>query len=187
MEKGYQVDNDFLNSDVCGVASQYAIYKHAYFRDESVIKNPNTNAGTAFYGDTFTESILGFLTPHVSNIVGKDLVPTYSYLRNWMSGEQLTKNIEDNNSDYACRIVLGQEYKGLEDYTWGIFINGEYIEQTVGGIVIYDSKLERYKEPLVATQGSYQIEMSAFFVENTDEKKAYKFDGRKSLGMRKII
>jgi len=186
MENGYHFDNDFLNSDVCGIATQYAAYKHAFFRHESTIKSTNSKSGTEFYGDTFAESILTFLTPHVEGIVGKKLLPQYSLLRNFQSGEQVSKKVENNNSDYTARIVLGQEYKGVdESYNWGVFIDGQYVEQNVGSLMVYDSDIEIYKEPMLASMGSYQIEMVAYWVEADSGKSHFKFDGRQSLGMRK--
>ena len=206
MENGYYYDNDFLSGDVCGIGAQYSIYKHSFYREEDALKNNNNSkSGTIFHNDAFTESVLSFLTPHVENIVGQKLAPTYSHLRNWMSGESERRKIQTNGADICGKIVLGYDYKGVDDsYVWGQFIDptpnplnpewasnnnkGDFVEQNVGGLLLFECEnYEHWKEPLLATEGSYQVEMVAYWVYDNGTKDHLKFDGRKTLGERKIV
>lgn len=180
------IDKGFLDEDLCGVGAQYALFKHSFFRDESVTKNVNTLSGTEFYADTLTESFLSFLTPHVEKLTGMSLVPSYSTLRNYFPGESLDKNTETNGCDITAKICLGYSYNGVsDDYKWGIFLDGQFVEQEVGDLIVYNNEVERWKEPLLSSQNSYCCEFTAYWNDANSDKPP--FDGRDSLGMRKII
>ena len=203
MEK-YYFEKGFLDEDLCGVATQYSIFKHLYYRNESVIKNSQTLSGTEFYADTFTESIMSFLTPHIEKITGMSLIPSYSTLRNYIPGENSPRKVETNGSDVAAKICLGYEYNGVSDeYKWGIWVDetpnpkkqeenwssnmndGTFLEQGIGDIFVYKNDIEHWKEPMLSSQNSYYCEMTAYWIDDNSDKIPY--DGRKAIGMRKLV
>lgn len=202
--ENYHFEKGFLDEDLCGVAAQYSIYKHLYYRNESVIKNAETMSGTEFYADTLTESIMTFLTPHIENITGMSLTPSYTTLRNYFPGEHSSRKVESNGTDVTAKICLGYEYNGVsEEYKWGIWVDenpnpknadgswesnmndGTFLEQGIGDLVVYKNDIENWKEPLLSSRNSYYCEMTAYWVDSNSDKVPY--DGRNAIGMRKVI
>ena len=70
----------FLTLDFCQFAEQYFITRFSSGKDIMYGESTSTRS-MSIYGDPFTDTILKLCTDHVSTLVQKTLLPTYTYVR----------------------------------------------------------------------------------------------------------
>jgi len=182
-----------LPIDVCNIATQYALYhrmQNPQMRVDPQI--PNTHS---VYGDPLMETLLQFSKPHMEKVTGLDLIPTYSYFRIYKPGDILARHKDRPSCEISTTITLGYHYTGgtAPGWVWPMSVgdsNGEigtkgnslHCEQ--GDCIIYRGcELEHWREPLVANNGSYHVQVFLHYINaNGPFANEHAYDGRKGLG-----
>jgi hypothetical protein len=79
------------------------------------------------------DTILEYLWQTIENIVGEQLIPTYSYARLYSNGDKLEKHVDRAACEISVTIQLGRSH----DYSWPIFMDGNEYSLNEGEGIIY--------------------------------------------------
>lgn len=117
------------------------------------------------YGTKLFDKLLEDVLPDVSKIVGKKLLPTYSYARLYKPNEELKNHVDRPACEYSISITLD-----FEGDTWPIYMgnadksNSTELKMNVGDAVIYrGTKKYHWREKY--TEGKWQIQVFLHYVD----------------------
>lgn len=152
------------------------------------IKNPSMNdvqVPTAFssYGDPMTETLLSRLQNIIEKNTQLDLLPTYSYYRNYRLGDVLHPHLDRPACEISATLCLGYSYDDSE-YAWPIFVDGIGYELKPGDIAIYRGiECTHWRNKFNPPNPlDYQIQTFLHYVDANGPYVDWKFDKRKGLG-----
>lgn len=129
-EKGYVSIRKFVDEDTCTVGDTLL---RQLFREGKLENDSQCPKSGSVYGDPLFDDLLERLTPHVSNIVGKDLVPTYSYARLYHPGEVLEAHTDRPACEYSVTLQLG-----VNGDPWPVIFDGKTLTlENAGDCVVY--------------------------------------------------
>jgi|TARA_R100001463_G_scaffold127290_1_gene185331 hypothetical protein len=186
--KDYIIVKQAISKEICDFLCNYAMLKgqacaslkehefiskydlrFGFFGDEQV-PNPNTYC---LYGDTAFDSLLLKLQPIIEREVKKELIPNYSFIRIYRSGDDLKKHKDRNSCEYSITLNLGGD-------RWPIFMGGDKCDMNQGDLVIYKGcDIEHWREPF---DGNICIQCFLHYNEKTEATAKNLFDGRVALG-----
>tara|TARA_B100000131_G_scaffold322296_1_gene375745 strand:- start:2297 stop:2884 length:588 start_codon:yes stop_codon:yes gene_type:complete len=148
---------------------------HVYSGDPQV---PNCHS---VYGDPAFDTVLAMSTGLIERVIGKKLIPQYSYSRIYKKGAILHKHTDRPECEYSVTLSLGGD-----DKNWPFWIkdsSGNDLEISLdpGDCLVYHgTKLEHWREEYTGTC-QYQIFMH--YVDADGEFKDRTFDDRPNLGL----
>ena len=143
---------------------------------------PNTPAS---YGDPATDGLLAHVKERIEGIVGRALLPTYSYLRLYKTGDDLRSHRDRPACEFSISLNIGQ----TPDTPWPIFVESEggwrEVRLKPGDALLYRGmelwhRRERYK-------GRQCLQVFLHFVDANGPHAGEKFDGRASLMLPKPV
>ena len=141
---------------------------------------PNSNC---IYGDTAFDVLMAMSTPEISRIVGKKLIPQYTYARIYKKGSILEKHSDRPECEYSVTLSLGGEFKE----NWPIWIkdyddNKHAVGLDQGDILVYHgTELEHWRDKF---EGEKQYQVFMHYVDADGKFNDRIFDGRSNLGLR---
>lgn len=130
--------------------------------------------------DIVYDTLLSKMTPVLSTIVNKKLVPTYAYCRYYEKGQKLKKHVDRESCEYSMTINLGN----ICDDLWPICFkdrkeNTVKIKMKPGEGVIYKGmELKHWRKKF---EGEHQIQLFLHYVDSEGPYKNFIFDGRPGL------
>lgn len=136
----------------------------------------------AIYGDPAFDMLMLMSLPMVEDIVGKKLLPTYTYARIYFNGADLLPHVDRDECEHSVSLSLGGDYNAL----WPLwFKNGdkepEYAAMGPGDAVIYQgNKVLHWRDPF---EGEIQFQVFMHYVEAEGEYKDKLFDTRPYIGL----
>jgi hypothetical protein len=120
-EKGFEVKQEFI-------PRFFAQYLRNYFdllrRNDQI---PNKGDGqvaksVGIYGDPAFDTLMLMCLPAVEEIVGKKLLPTYTYARIYFNGADLLPHTDRDECEHSVSLSLG----GISSALWPLwFKNGD--------------------------------------------------------------
>ena len=134
------------------------------------------------YGDPAFEMVMAMSTEDIGKIVGKNLIPQYTYARIYKNGSDLKIHSDRPECQYSVTLSLGGEY----EKPWPIWINdyagkSHEVPLDVGDIVVYHgTELEHWRDKY---EGNMQYQLFMHYVDSEGEFKDRVFDGRPNLGL----
>ena len=187
-EDKYILVNNFLNDELCNVASNYAMFKklNEFSTDTQV---PGTHS---VYADPLMESILLLMQPKIEEYTNKKLIPASSYYRVYLNGSILHDHIDRPACEISASITLGYNYHNKkDDYIWPlhVYVNGEkkYFRCDVGDALIYKgNELVHGRDLLNVGEDSHHIQVFLHYVDLDGPYTQYKFDNRECIGIRNL-
>jgi hypothetical protein len=136
------------------------------------------------YGDKITDLLLEKMQAKMEALVGKNLLPTYSFFRFYPKGSGLKPHRDRPSCEYSASLCLYSDYTNLSklepDYQWPMFCDGTPLNTRPGDAIIYmGQKIKHWREPL---RGKAQLQVFLHYI-NADGPYAdkYKYDGRYAL------
>ncbi len=202
----YSFQEGVITKELCDIATQYALLKQQYSkvpnRDKRV---PNA---TSIYGDTLMESLMCFMKPHIEQMTGLSLCPSYTYYRVYKAGDKLPRHIDRLGSEIATTVCLGWDYKVVpKHYRWGIYLDpetnhrntkeefqsggkdGVLLKQNQGDCIVFrGNEVEHWRDPFQVGEGSYQVQLFAFYIDkNGPYYPKYAFDQRPGVAAPRSI
>ena len=114
------------------------------------------------YADGVIETVLSLATPMIEEVVGKKLMPTYSWARLYEHETSMGRHVDKSECDVSATLTLGYELHNMEDkdkenYCWPIFFGdvsgrkgtkGTPIQLLPGQMCVYQgTKIEHWREP----------------------------------------
>ena len=138
------------------------------------------------YGDYITESLLIQMTGVVEKIVGKSILPTYSYLRYYRDRDSLPVHIDRMSCQYGVTLHCGHQYETGDE--WPIFIKNKSgkklkVVQEAGDAIVYlGCDLDHWRDKI---PGGYHIQVHLHYI-GKDEEYADELvlDSRYRLGQK---
>jgi hypothetical protein len=135
------------------------------------------------YGDPAFDMVMAISTPLIGEVVGKRLIPQYTYARIYQNGSVLERHCDRPECQYSVTLSLGGEYEKL----WPIWINdyegkSHEVSLECGDMVIYAGHdLEHWREKF---EGNAQYQLFMHYVDSEGKYKDKIYDGRSNLGLK---
>ena len=179
--KGFEIVKGFI-------PSFFSIYLKNYFtlrvQNERLGGDSQAPNSHAVYGDPAFDMVMAMSTQDIGEIIGKNLIPQYTYARVYKNGSVLEKHSDRPECQYSVTLCLGGEYKK----PWPILIN-DYSGKThevpldVGDMMIYHgTELEHWRDKF---EGDTQYQLFMHYVDGEGEFNDIIYDGRANLGLKK--
>jgi len=133
------------------------------------------------YAPTIGENLLIYLTPIYSKIIGKNLIPTYSYFRTYFKDNNLPIHKDRPSCQYSATIQINSSSNNI----WPIMFKSNKknikINSTMGDIIFYKGQeLLHWRERL---DYEYSSHLFLHWVDGDDPNyNEYWWDGRERLG-----
>ena len=144
----------------------------AYLEDNSIEADADFN-GTfgdtqapgdfSKYGDPIFDALLSLGTEKLSELTGKDLIPTYSYHRLYTQGTELKRHKDRPSCEISTTLCIGYDNSNVDaskypDWDWPMYVgpkdgekgtDGMPIHMKPGDMLIYRGDVvEHWREPL---------------------------------------
>jgi hypothetical protein len=138
----------------------------------------------ACYGDSATDGLLEHVQARVEAVTGCSLLPTYSYLRIYKTGDDLKSHRDRPACEFSLSLNIGQTPAD----PWPIFVESEggwrEVRLSPGDALLYRGidlfhRRERYC-------GRQLVQVFLHYVDAAGPHAAEKFDGRASLMLPKL-
>ena len=136
------------------------------------------------YGDPAFDMIMSMSTQDIGRIVGKNLIPQYTYARIYKNGSDLKIHSDRPECQYSVTLSLGGEY----NKPWPIWIKdragkSHEVPLEEGDMLVYSGcELEHWREKF---EGDMQYQLFMHYVDEDGEYKDRVYDGRPNLGLKK--
>ncbi len=197
----YVVVENLVSPEIINFLYNYFILKGCTNRNFSDIETEETTFQDyikATYADLNAETLLSQLEKPLSQIVQKNLCPTYSYSRLYVTGEVLKIHTDRPACQYSVTLNIGGDpwpiYYGVEDSDSkdGVVFNGkkvkilnEIILKPGDGAVYMGEELLHWRDPF---EGDHCVQTFLHYVDNDNEKYIKeRYDGRQNIGFTKKI
>jgi len=171
------------------VVPYFAAYLRNYFtlraqNDPSLRGDEQAPNSHCVYGDPAFDMVMAMSTEDIGKIVGKNLIPQYTYARIYKNGSDLKIHSDRPECQYSVTLCLGGDY----EKPWPIWIKdyagkSHEVSLDVGDMVVYHgTELEHWRERF---DGNMQYQLFMHYVDAEGEFKDRVFDGRRNLGLNK--
>lgn len=184
-QKGYQVVREFLDKEFVEFIQQYFFVRikagHAMLGD---IQAPNSYA---FYADPLIETILENSSEKLGEVIGTELLPTYSFTRLYGKSDSLKKHKDRPSCEISVTISLGLpegteinplffSYDGNEKNSEKVFLNP-------GDICIYKGcDIWHWREKF---SHEWYLQSFLHYVDANGSNTEWIYDKRQYLGIQK--
>lgn len=180
-DKGYEIRRGFI-------PPFFAQYLRNYFdllkRNDQIPNkgDDQVEKSLGIYGDPAFDMLMLMSLPMVEQVVGKKLLPTYTYARIYSKGAALLPHLDREECEHSVSLSLGGEYDSL----WPLwFKNGEGpIEPATldhGDAVVYKgNKVHHWRDQF---EGTSQFQIFMHYVEAEGEYKNKLYDTRPYIGL----
>jgi hypothetical protein len=176
-QSGYVVIKQFIPSLLC----QYIAKNVRVLEANSRLSFGDTQVEKAFSGGSpaVAETLLDLMTPELSNTLGYELYPTYSYLRVYVKGAVLRKHTDRYSCEVSATIPIEFETERIWPLCLEIDGNAKMIELEPGDALIYKGiQIPHWREPF---EGERQVQVFLHYVKKDGEYSEFKFDKRPDL------
>jgi hypothetical protein len=184
-ENNFQIIRNFIEPDFVEFIQDYFSMKinagDVSFEDQQVV------GSYEWYSDTLTETILQNSCEAISKKIGIPIVPSYSFTRLYMKGDELTKHIDRASCEISATLSLGYS---KDNYMNPIYFSKYSDERNVEEIILYPGDLCVYKgcslyhwRPPI--QNKWLLQTFLHFVNAEGEYKHKIYDERPYLGFPK--
>jgi len=185
-EYGYQVLSGMIHPQTCKLLSlEFNMMKDNYMYANGKSLDDSEFAGDDLVKKSFSwyapycfESLLLMMHPIVQQVVGKPILPTYSYARIYYNGASMARHVDRDGGEIGVTCTIDVDETG--PWPIGIQDNKGYdviLNLNIGDVCIYNSqKNYHWRETYT---GKKQVQAFLFYV---DEKSENVFDRRPMLG-----
>lgn len=141
------------------------------------------DASLSTYGDPMFETLLEALAPTVSELVGAEVAPTYSFARLYFEGGELVRHTDRPACEHSLSLHLGREDP---DSPWDLCVEGEdgapaSVAQRPGDALLYRGvQRPHWRAPLDQLWGA-QVFLHYVAVDGPFAR--CRFDERERLGL----
>jgi len=91
------------------------------------------NAFAVAHGEMACETLLETMWPVFEQVIGEELIPTYSYTRLYINGNELEKHTDRPSCEVSATIQLGRSHH----YSWPIYMGDRRYDMGEGDGVLY--------------------------------------------------
>ena len=184
-QNGYVLIKHFLDPQAVSVVSQYLENLGKRYPTINQAGGPNESSRVAYYADPLVEVLLQSSLPDVEKITNLSLLPTYSFSRVYLKGDELKPHVDRPSCEISVTCHIATVGK-----PWPVYMQAKGKEPTIhylepGDACVYRGcDVKHWRDPAVETDVNVQVMLH--YVDKYGPNAAYKFDQRQSLGtMRK--
>ncbi len=170
------------------IPSMFSNYLRSYFtllvQNDKLKGDSQAPNSHCVYGDPAFDMVMAMSAEDIGNIVGKKLIPQYTYARIYKKGSDLKIHSDRPECQYSVTLSLGGKYEKpwpicIKDYAG----NTHEIPLDEGDMVVYHgTELEHWRDEF---EGDTQYQLFMHYVDAEGEFKDRVFDGRPNLGLKK--
>ena len=161
-QKGFEVVKGFI-------PPFFSAYLRNYFtlrvQNEGLGGDPQAPNSHCVYGDPAFDMVMAMSTPDIGEMVGKNLIPQYTYARIYLNGSVLERHSDRPECQYSVTLSLGGEY----NQQWPIWIkdyagNDHCVPLDEGDMVVYHgTELEHWRDKF---EGNMQYQLFMHYVDS---------------------
>jgi hypothetical protein len=176
-----------LNKQTCEIISnEMVMYRNKLAIEAGVTDLQSYSPGDELVKNSFSlyaplavESAMKYLTPIVSEVSGKTLVPGYSYARIYYNGAEMAMHRDRPSCQYSVSIPIS-----VDETQWDIWVRRDdmdiVVPLEVGDAIFYrGDKIFHWREKY---EGAQQIQMFLHWVDADGEYAHWALDWRPALG-----
>lgn len=205
-ENGWVKIEKFISEDMANLlyhhvqleAARLAYLEEIDFKPDTDIHGTfnDTQAAGDFskYGDPIFDALLSISLQKMSELTGKDLIPTYTYHRLYTMGTELKRHKDRASCEISTTLCLGYDVSNVDlkkypNWDWPMFVGpkdgqkdtpGLPVHMKPGDMLIYRGDIiEHWREPFM---GVNHAQLFMHYNEK-DGKYNVMFDGRPLLGL----
>ena len=181
----YQVVRNFMSPEDASVVSRYMEYalKGTLYTDrgEGTVPLPDDPSKYARYADPLIEVMLVNSKGAVEEIVGCDLLPTYSYSRVYVEGDDLERHTDRPSCEYSVTVNVA-----CDGEPWPIWMQYGDAEPTKvilnpGDAVVYKGcDVHHWRNKMIHTRVNAQFMLH--YVDKNGPFAEYQWDKRPGAG-----
>ena len=176
-ENNYVVMSDVISKERAAELTQY-LFDLA--KEGKTEKDPQCPLSDAVYGAPKYDELLQELAPALSQHLGVNLLPAYTYARIYRPGEELKIHKDRPSCEFSGTMTLG--YAEGEPI-WPIFfddVKRHKIQLGVGELAMYKGcEVAHWRPPF---KGTWQVQIFFHYVNADGPYKHHYADGRKEFG-----
>ena len=172
----------FIDPQTVTIVSQYL--ENRIRRDEwkEDIEGPQASSKLFYYADPLIEALLLACKSGVEQVVGKELLPTYSYSRVYQPGEELVPHVDRPSCEVSVTVNIAS--KGETSPIYMQYASNPVEEHVLrpGDAVVYkgcDAKHWRNK----LENGQLNVQFMLHYVDRNGPNAAFEKDSRQAYGM----
>lgn len=150
-------------------------------RNEWEVEEAGPVTKLSYYSDPLIETVLQASLPLVAETCGKELDPTYSYMRVYQPGEKLEPHVDRPSCEISVTVNVAS--KGTPSPIWMHYKDNEPHAYTLnpGDAVVYKGcEAKHWRAPLKADQ--LNVQFMLHYVNKNGPHAGCKFDTRPNLG-----
>ena len=150
-------------------------------RNEWEVEEAGPVTKLSYYSDPLIETVLQASLPLVAETCGKELDPTYSYMRVYQPGEELEPHVDRPSCEISVTVNVAS--KGTPSPIWMHYKDNEPHAYTLnpGDAVVYKGcEAKHWRAPLKADQ--LNVQFMLHYVNKNGPHAGCKFDTRPNLG-----
>jgi len=179
-ENGYLILNNALPREKCDELVQHMFNLE---KEGKLVQDSQCPLSGAIYGDPQFDALLEGFREGISQQVGKELLPTYTYARLYKPGEELKRHKDRPSCEISATLTLGYDDSKP---VWPIFFDEDKeirVNLDVGELAIYKGcEVEHWRPKF---KGNWQVQVFLHFVDANGPYKDHATDGRGQLGVPK--
>jgi hypothetical protein len=167
-----------LSDELCSTAYSYVRLKAEI--GQMQLGDGHVQDAFASYGDVLMEVLLQRVQPRVEEVTATSLLPTYSYVRLYRHGQQMTRHRDRPACEFTVTVTLGAE----RSEPWPIFVASPLgVERIVAepgdGLIYPGADFDHWREPF---EGEWQAQLTAHYVDRDGPHASWAYDKRPGLG-----
>lgn len=155
----YEIAKSGIPTKDLDFITKYLLWREEVEEWQGDEQTPGMYAG---YNDNLMQYLHYIMHPIMERETGLSLLPTYTYFRVYRNGSILEKHTDRPACEVSASMLIATNIKE----SWTLFAEGTHVNQEVGDIFIYRGcDLEHWREPLIANNGEYHVQVFAHYVD----------------------
>lgn len=182
--KGFVVARNFVARETCDLLKEYVEQQLRLGMIEPVGGGAEGSYGE--YSTAIGETLLNLLAPRVEAVVGRPVSPTFSFLRVYARGDDLTPHIDRDACEVCVSLNFARWAEGDDEGAagvWPLYCDGEPLACELADAVVFKgSEVEHWRSAL---DGSAWGVLSLHYVYSDGPHAAERYDRRTMVGVSK--
>ena len=179
---GYEYIRNFLDEPTRELMSIY--YENKIRRGDwkpAVLISDLAYSSYDMHGDSLTEAVLLKKLPLVSRICGKELYPTYSYVRIYQEGNVMERHVDRPSCEISLTVNIFTKENRSIFYVEDLNSNVKEFDIEPGDALMYlGCELHHWRKPIEKDQ--FLVQFMLHYVDKNGKNKDHKYDKRLNLG-----
>lgn len=178
LELGYALAPGLISAELASFLAEHASVLMAA---GGLDADPQVPGSWSVYGDPAFDTLLKHVTAGASSLCGLALVPTYSFVRLYLRGQELTPHKDRVECEHSATLHLAS----ASDQPWPLCLRpipGEPVELVLapGDAVLYrGDRLLHWRDPL---EDDWYLQVFLHWVDDAGPHANRMYDGRPTLG-----